>query len=112
MGSELIRFNQMEIDRIVGDGVIENANLSTTKKGYKKLEIQVYFPDSGCRKFFVLKDKGYLIDRREVMIKPFDSKKARDREIRRLYIKEKLTQAFIGKIFGLTQPTISAIINS
>lgn len=80
------------------------------KKVIKKLELQVYNPE-GYRKFFILKDKGYMVDRREVIIRPFNSKAERNKEIYRLYKEEKMTQEFIGKIFGLSQPTISVIVN-
>ncbi len=52
-----------------------------------------------------------MVDRREVIIRPFNSKAERNKEIYRLYKEEKMTQEFIGKIFGLSQPTISVIVN-
>ena len=111
MSDSLIPFNQSEIQRVVGNGQIENFSVSTTKKGYRKLELQVYDPD-GHRSFFVLKDKGYMIERREIQIYPFESKLERNKEIFRLYKKEKMTQEFIGKIFGLKQPTIAGIVKN
>lgn len=111
MEIDIIPFNQNELQRIVKGGIVENFNLSRTHKGYKKLELKIYYP-TGHRKFFMLIDKGCIIDRREIIIHPFDDKKTRDKEIRRLYIEEKMTQSFIANIFGLTQPTISGIINS
>ena len=66
----------------------------------------------GHRRFFVLKDKGYMIERREIRIYPFESKLERNKESFRLYKKEKMTQEFIGKIFGLKQPTIAGIVKN
>ena len=85
--------------------------ISVTKKGYRKLELQFYDPD-GHRRFFIMKDKGYMIDRREIQIYPFESKSERNNEIDRLHKKEKMTQEFIGKIFGLKQPTIAGIVKN
>ena len=111
MSNSLTPFNQSEIQNVVGNGQIENFSISITKKGYRKLELQVYDPD-GHRRFFILKDKGYMIDRREIQIYPFESKSERNDEIYRLYKKEKMTQEFIGKIFGLKQPTIAGIVKN
>lgn len=36
MLTEMIPFNQYEIQSVVGNGAIENFNVSFTKKGYKK----------------------------------------------------------------------------
>lgn len=112
MDTNLILFNQNELQRVIGtDGQVENFNISQTEEGYKKLELQIYYP-TGHRKFFILKEKRSIIERREICINPFNNKAARDQEIRRLYKEEKMTQIFIAKIFGLKQPTISTIINN
>lgn len=112
MNTSIIPFNQTVIQNVIGNGEIEEFVISTTKKGYKKLELQVYYPD-GSRKFFLLKDKRFMIEQHEIFIYPFESKKERDYQIYKLYSnkKKKLTQEFIGKIFGLKQSTVSGIIN-
>ena len=40
-----------------------------------------------------------------------NDREARNKEICRLYYKHKLTQEFIGKIYGLSQSTVSNIVN-
>lgn len=110
METDLIPFNQNEIKKVIGkDGEIENFTISQTKKGYRKLELQIYYPQ-GYRKFFILKDKGSIIQQQQISIQEFFDKKTRNNEIYRLYNKEHMTQDFIAKIFGLKQPTISGII--
>lgn len=104
-----IPFNQSEIRNVVKNGEIENFYMTMTKKGHRKLELQIYYPE-GNRQFFILKDKGYTIERRQIYIKPFENKSERNTEIFRLYKEEKMTQEFIGKIFGLKQPTIAGIV--
>ena len=109
MNNYPIPFNQSEIQNVVKNGEIENFSMTRTNKGYRKLELQIYYPE-GDRKFFILKDKGYTIVHRQIHIKPFENKSERNSEIFRLYKKEKMTQEFIGKIFGLKQSTIAGIV--
>lgn len=109
--NNIITFNQNFLASIVGNDFLENYTLSQSIEGYKKLELQILC-QNGYRRFFVLRDTGVTIDKREITIRPFLNKKERNIEIKRLYFKEGLTQDFIAKVFGLQQPTISGIVNT
>lgn len=110
MNNELVPFQNI-IANMQSEGFIENSWMSQTVEGFKKLEVQILYPNN-CRGFFVITDNGFMIDKREVIIRPCANMQQRNQEIKRLYSEEKMTQVFIAKIFGLTQPTISGIVNS
>lgn len=88
---------------------IEHISASRTKKGYLKIEV-VAFDSVGNRKFFMLKDKFSHIVRKEVTIFPSAFEGSRDDEIVRLRKEEKLTQAFIARIFGISQSRVAQIL--
>ena len=111
MDASMIPFDQDAIREVQKRGEIITSVISyIEKRGYKKLELQILYED-GSRKYFVLKDNGIYIEKREVVIQMPTDRKSRNKEICRLYYKNKLTQEFIGKIYGLSQPTISNIVN-
>ena len=56
-------------------------------------------------------DNGMTIYRKEVIIREVYDKKSRNKEIRRLYHEEELTQMFLAKVFRLSQSRISGILN-
>ena len=91
------------------DGEVENECISRDYNGLCKYEVQIVFPN-GARTFFTIIDTGYIIEKREIIIRRIGSIEERNNEIQRLYKKESLTQTFIGKIFGLSQSTVSAIV--
>lgn len=91
------------------NGKVENECISRDSTGLMKYEVQIIFPN-GSRTFFIMRDTGYMIEKRQISIKRIENIEERNTEIRRLYKSESLTQTFIGKIFGLSQATISSII--
>ena len=111
MDTSMIPFDQSAIQEVLGGGEILTSVISfTEKRGYKKIELQILYTD-GIRRYFVLKDHGTFVEKREIKIKMPNDREARNKEICRLYYKHKLTQEFIGKIYGLSQSTVSNIVN-
>lgn len=110
MNDELIPFQNI-ISTVAINGLIENYNVSQTLEGYRKLELQILHSNN-YRSFFVVTDNGLMLDKRQITIKPFNTMQQRNQEIKRLFFEERMTQVFIGKIFRLSQSTISGIVNS
>ncbi|EOU1649762.1 hypothetical protein [Clostridium perfringens] len=110
MNNDLVVFDNI-VSKIKKDGFIENYNVYQTLEGYKKLELQIQYSNN-YSSFFIITDNGNIIDKREITIRPFSNKKERNKEIKRLFFKEGMTQVFIGKVFRLSQSTISGIVNS
>lgn len=110
MSNAIMPFENI-ISNLGNDGFVENYYVSQTLEGYKKLEVQVLHNNS-FRSFFIITDNGIMIDKRQITIRPFHSMQQRNQEIKRLFFEERMTQVFIGKIFRLSQSTISGIVNS
>ena len=109
MDFSMIPFNQDALRRMAGDGIIRNACYNDDYV-CRRVELQVDYPD-GSKRFFVMTDNGRTIYRKEVIIREVYDKKSRNKEIRRLYHEEELTQMFLAKVFRLSQSRISGILN-
>lgn len=72
-------------------------------------EICVIFPDL-TRKIYVLFDYGYCMKYDEIIVNECKTSEQRNHEIERLYYEVGLTQQFVGKLFRLSQPSISVIL--
>ena len=81
-----------------------------SKNGTRDLEIKAAY-DDGTRKIIVLRDCGASITGREVSVNHFENKEERNAEIYRLYSEENLSQVFIANFFGISQPSVSIIVN-
>ena len=89
------------------DFIITSRHSNIVGKG---AEICVIYPEL-YRRVFVLYDYGYCIKFEEITINKFTDKDSRNREIGRLYHEEHLSQIFIGRLFKISQPSVSIILN-
>ena len=80
------------------------------KNGLRCWEIKAQKPD-GDYVIVVLRDCGYKIDGETVEITPFNNREERNAEIRRLYNDKNISQLFLAKIFNMSQPSVSIIVN-
>ena len=111
MVKEEIPFSEKLIKKYVGDGEIEFVNyMPRSKSGARDLEIKAIY-DDGTRKIIVLHDYAASVKGEEIAIRHFNGKEERNAEIRRLYTEEKLSQVFLANFFGISQPSVSLIIN-
>lgn len=114
---ESIPFNQNFISDVIAQngrgskGYVTDYVISRSANGSNKLEIKVYYPDVNGVKFFELIDgfNGRHSNTFTMLLKNNATREQRDSEIKKFY-NLGLTQEFIGKIFGLSQPSISNII--
>ena len=110
-----IPFSEKLIKKYIGDGDIEYTNyMPRSKNGTRDLEIKAAY-DDGTRKIVVLRDYGASIIGREVAVNhyenKFENKEERNAEIYRLYSEENLSQVFLANFFGISQPSVSIIVN-
>lgn len=93
---------------------VENWVYSRGSEGYIQLEVQILNPEDGSRVFQVYRDMTASILNMQMVIRPVNSLLQRNEEIKRLYrdTNIKPTQLFLAKVFGLSQSSISCIINS
>lgn len=98
-------------DRIQYGGQIESSVYSRTIEGHTKLEIIIVYRNTN-RDFWQYIDNGITTTEKHIHVNTWENISQRNKEIIRLYKKERLTQEFIGKIFGLRQPSISLIVKS
>lgn len=104
-------FSEKLIKKNIGDGNIEYTNyMPRSKNGTRDLEIKAAYDDS-TRKIIVLRDYGASITGREVAVNHFENKEERNAEIYRLYSEENLSQVFLANFFGISQPSVSIIVN-
>lgn len=93
------------------EGKIEILCVSRNSNMVSKIaELSVIYPDMH-RKVFALYDYGYCIKFEEITINEFMDKDSRNREIGRLYHEAHLSQSFIGRLFKISQPTVSIILS-
>lgn len=67
---------------------------------------------SGFKKIYTIGDCGNAIQIKEISVNAFQTKAERNSEIYHLYHKEGLSQLFLAKLFNISQPTISLIVNN
>ena len=67
---------------------------------------------SGFKKIYTINDCGNAIQIKEISVNAFQTKAERNSEIYHLYHKEGLSQIFLAKLFNISQPTISLIVNN
>lgn len=106
------------LSRLIYDknGLIQYIYATTTIQGHQSIELIVVYPEEEKIKrgyFKIVDDRGSLVHQLQVIfVKAFKNKIERNEQIRKLYKKEKLTQVFLARIFGLSQSTISIIVNT
>ena len=94
------------------DAIVEHSICTRDKNGFMTLELQVILPNSNFeRKYIVYKDMINTISEQYITINRFSSLHERNLEIKRLYLNENMSQMFLANIFGLTQGSISQIVN-
>lgn len=97
------------VKSLEADGLeIESINVTTTRNGHRKCEVA--FNDGKARTFMYFVDRGAMVERHQYTLRGWSSRQERDREIRRLYENEHMTQEFIASVMGLTQSRISQIV--
>ena len=92
-------FDKARFKHIAGDGVAEDFNYS-----------KVRYPDGKC-KVVVMRDSGFSITGEVIDVNEFTSREQRNAEIYRLYHEYALSQVFLGKLFSISQPSVSLIVN-
>ncbi len=104
-------FDKARFKHIAGDGVAEDFNyMPRSNLGMRKWEIKVRYPDGKC-KVVVMRDSGFSITGEVIDVNEFTSREQRNAEIYRLYHEYALSQVFLGKLFNISQPSVSLIVN-
>ncbi len=99
------------LKQITGDAEAEFCLYNPrSKSGIQTWEIKVKNTDN-TRKIIIVRDYGYKIDHEEIQINHFKNRAERNAEILRLYKEEGLSQMFLSKLFNISQPSISLIVN-
>ena len=81
-----------------------------SKTGMRSWEVKIKNTD-GSRSVLVIRDSGINIEQIEVPVRRFATRAERNAEIYRLYSEENLSQVFLANLFGVTQPSVSLIVN-
>ncbi len=103
--------NEKLLKQIAGDGEIEYCFYNKrSKSGTQTWEIKIINADNS-RRIVVVRDYGFEIKYKEIKINPFKTRAERNKEIYRLYHEEGLSQQFLANLFGISQPSVSVIIN-
>lgn len=58
-----------------------------------------------------MRDSGFSITGEVIDVNEFTSREQRNAEIYRLYHEYALSQVFLGKLFSISQPSVSLIVN-
>lgn len=104
--------NEKLLKEIVGKGEIEYSFYNKrSKSGTQTWEIKIINADNS-RRIVVVRDYGFEINYKEIKINPFKTRAERNKEIYRLYYEEGLSQQFLTNLFGISQPSVSLIVNS
>ena len=109
---EMMMFDKARFRHIAGEGaVVETLNfIPRSRLGMRKWEIKVRYPDGVC-KVVVMRDSGFSVTGELIDVNEFTDREKRNNEIYRLYSTEGLSQVFLGKLFNVSQPMVSLIVN-
>lgn len=103
--------SEEKLQELAEGGRIEYLNYNPrSKSGMREWEIKICRGD-GMRKILVMYDSGFSVTVKQVEITPYDNLLERNREICRLYRDEKISQSFLSKLFNISQPAVSQIVN-
>ena len=80
------------------------------RTGMRRWEIKALYSD-GIAKIVVLTDSGTRVSGEVIEVPAFASREERNGVIRTLYKQKGVSQTFLAKLFMVTQPTISIIVN-
>ena len=106
---EIKPFDKARFKHIAGKGVAEDFNyMPRSNLGMRKWEIKTRYPDGTC-KVVVMRDSGFSITGEVIEINEFKTRLQRNEEIYRLYHEHGLSQVFLGKLFNISQPSVSLI---
>lgn len=108
---EQVPFDKRRFEHIAGKCETEYFNyLPRSKAGMRKWEIKARY-DDGTSKIIVMCDSGFNIIGEVVAVNDFTNREERNKEIYRLYHKEGISQMFLAKVFNMSQPSVSLIVN-
>ncbi len=108
---EQMPFDKRRFEHIAGKCEAEYFNyLPRSNAGMRKWEIKARYEDGIC-KIVVMRDSGFNITGEVIEVNDFTNREERNGEIYRLYHDEGLSQLFLAKIFNMSQPSVSIIVN-
>ncbi len=104
-------FDKRRFEHIAGKCEAEYFNyLPRSRSGMRKWEIKARYGDD-TSKIVVMRDSGFNITGEVIEVNDFINREERNEEIYRLYHNEGLSQIFLAKVFNMSQPSISLIVN-
>lgn len=104
-------FDKRRFEHISGKCEAEYFNyLPRSRSGMRKWEIKARYGDD-TSKIVVMRDSGFNITGEVIEVNDFINREERNEEIYRLYHNEGLSQIFLAKVFNMSQPSISLIVN-
>lgn len=108
---EVLPFDKARFKHIAGEGVAEDFNyMPRSNLGMRKWEIKVRYPDGRC-KVVVMRDSGFSVTGEIIEVNDYQNRKERNDEVYRLYHEQGLSQVFLGKLFNISQPSVSLIVS-
>lgn len=104
-------YNEAKFKQTVPGYTAEYVNyMPRSNAGMRKWEIKARYEDGSC-KIVVMRDSGFNITGEVIEVNDFTNREERNGEIYRLYHDEGLSQLFLAKIFNMSQPSVSIIVN-
>ena len=112
MLNENFPLTEAALNKLVNGGSVELCLYTPrSRTGMRTWELKIKNPDNS-RKMIVIRDYGFEIKTETIEIHPFKTRAERNAEILRLYNEENLSQTFLADFFGISQPSVSLIVNS
>ena len=112
MLTEKIPLDENALKKLTNGGTVEFVLYTPrSRTGMRTWELKIKNEDNS-REMIVIRDYGFEIKTETIKIHPFKTRAERNAEILRLYNEENLSQTFLADFFGISQPSVSLIVNS
>lgn len=112
MLSENFPLTEAALNKLINGGRVEfYLYTPRSRTGMRTWELKIKNIDNS-RKMIVIRDYGFEIKTETIKVHPFKTRAERNAEILRLYSEENLSQSFLADFFGISQPSVSLIVNS